>query len=258
MKLPAEIRNMIYTYALTDPSGVNLVGAFKHRRRTVERVSAKMASGLNNYHRPNRLLNDSFRSKFEDPVGLVPSLVAANKQTYQEGRAILYNNEFIFADTAALYGFMLNLSASGAHQLKHLRIKQWAYGRGMKGYNHACFAVLTQATNLKTLRLDKMSGWARKPQGAASKCYRDAFPWLEAVGAAKGRCDAGVDVLRLEPGFFDYGYRHGNTHRNLTDEEKTDEFLEELRKLLGAQQQRVMKPMVKKRMNAKSKVTEQQ
>jgi hypothetical protein len=103
-----------------------------------------------------------------------------------------------------------------------------------------------------------MSGYASEPRGSASKFYRDAFPWLEAVGAAKGKCDAGVDMLRLEPEFFDYAYWHRNTHANKTDEEKTDEFMKELRKLLGAQQQRVMKPIAKKRKNVTSKTKKQQ
>jgi hypothetical protein len=169
----------------------------------------------------------------------------------------LYNNELIFSDSAALYSFMLNISTTSAKQLKHIRLKDWAHGRGIKAYNHACFAVLTQATDLKTLHLDKMGGWANTPPGSASKFYRDAFPWLEAVAAAKGKCDAGVDVLRLEPKFFDYAHWHRNTHANKTTDEKIIEFLEALRKLLGAQQQRVMKP-VAKRKNATGKTKKQQ
>jgi hypothetical protein len=255
MQLPAEIRNIVYTYALTDPSGINLVGAFKHRRRTVERVSADVVTEMSGhrYH-----FNNPYRSKFPEPVELVPSLLATSKQIHQEGRDILYSNELVFSDPSALYSFMLNLSPTSAKQLKHIRLKEWAHRRGIKAYNHACFAVLTQATNIKTLRLDKMSGYASEPRGSASKFYRDAFPWLEAVGAAKGKCDAGVDMLRLEPEFFDYAYWHRNTHANKTDEEKTDEFMKELRKLLGAQQQRVMKPIAKKRKNVTSKTKKQQ
>jgi hypothetical protein len=255
MQLPAEIRNIIYTYALTDPSGINLVGAFKNRRRTVERVSADVVSEMrrHRYH-----LNNSFRSKSLEPVELVPSLLATSKQIHQEGRDFLYSNELVFPEPSALYSFMLNLSPATAKQLRHIRLKDWAHRRGIKAYNHACFAVLTQATNIKTLRLDKMSGYSSQSKGAASKFYRDAFPWLEAVGAAKGKCDAGVDMLRIEPDFFDAAYWHPAAHAGKTDAERTDEFMKELRKLLGAQQQRVMKPMAKKRKNVTGKTKNQQ
>jgi hypothetical protein len=260
MQLPAEIRNMIYIYTLGDPSGINLVATFKHRRRTVERVSAELMSDIaGTYHwRRKNQINDNLRDKHQEPVPLVPSLLAVSKQIYQEGRDILYNNEFVFADTSVLYHFMLNISPAGAKQLKHLRIMQWNHGRGMKPYNNACFAVLGQATNLQTLHLDELDGYARKPQAAAAQMYRDAFPWFEAIGAAKGKVDAGVDLLQIDPEVFDYTYWHQGTQRVVSGEEKRDEYLEALRKLLGVQQKRLMAPLVKKSKKAKAAVSDVQ
>jgi hypothetical protein len=241
MELPAEIRNMIYSYTLTDPSGINLMGTYKHKRRTVQRISTEMVYNMAGTYRR------SFHGdKDEEPVSLVPSLLAVSKQIYSEGRDFLYSNELVFVDSFALYCFMLNISPAGAKQLQHLRLLQWAYSRTLKGYNHACFAVLVQATNLKTLRLDSNSSWARSPKLAAAKLYRDAFPWLEAVGAAKGEVSAGVDMLQLDPDQFTYRW-----DREYAGVGGRDQFLDALRVLLEAQQKRVMGRPIKRKPKAK-------
>lgn len=249
MELPSEIRNIIYGYALEDPSGINLVATFRNKRRTVERVSAETQSQISGgtYSYSVRQMNDELRNKREDPVALVPSLLAVCKQIYQESRDILYGNEFIFADTFALYSLLINLGPAGAKNLKHLRVMEWGHGRATKAYNHSCFAVLVWATNLKILHLDKPSGRARNPKNVADQFYRDAFPWLEAVGMAKGKVDAAVDVLRIDAEEFDYIYYRQSNQNLLSAEEKRDQFLGALAKLLGAQQKRVMGARVKKR-----------
>jgi hypothetical protein len=248
MQLPAEIRNIIYNYTLADASGINLVGAFKHRRRTVQRISAEVQSHIRNqsYHRINSI-PDGKGTTSEEPVELVPSLLAVSKQIYQEACDILYGNEFIFTDTFALYNFLLNLGPSGAKHLKHVQLLGWGYGRGMKGYNHSCFAVLVWATNLETIHLHNNAGYYRAPKGNATQLYRDAFPWLEAVGAAKGKADAAVDVLRLSSKLFQHTGHYRQNQPSVTSEEKEKEFLEELSKLLCAQQKRVMAPPKKKK-----------
>lgn len=243
---------MIYSYALIDPSGIHLVGTFKHRRRTVERISGELHDDLaHGMSWSAARINNCAREKFAAPVTLVPALLAVNKQIYQEARDILYNNEFVFGDSFALYNFMLNISPSGAKQLKYLRIKEWAHGRGMKGYNHSCFAVLVQATNIKSFRFDRLSGWSRDVNGSASQLYRDAFPWLEAVGVAKGKADAAVDVLNYDEDLFDSGYWHQGTYRSVSGEAKRDQMLDTLRDLLVAQQKRVMAPPKKKKKTKK-------
>jgi hypothetical protein len=249
MQLPSELRNIIYGYALEDPSGIHFVATFKHRRRTVERVSAEAQSQVVNhsrYHTMNRI-NDEAQADCDEPVALVPSLLAVSKQIYQEGHDILYNNEFIFADTFALYSFMINLGPTGAKHLTHLRLMRWGTGRVTSSYNHSCFAVLVWAINLKTLRLDKPSDYARDAKNAANKFYRDAFPWLEAVGIAKGKVDAGVDVLKIDAEAFNYAYWRQNNQLALSGEKKREQYFEQLSGLLGAQQKRIMATPVKKK-----------
>ncbi|KAF1921373.1 hypothetical protein BDU57DRAFT_438415 [Ampelomyces quisqualis] len=250
--LPAEIRNMIYSYALTDRTGINLVGCFKHRRRTVERVSADMQATIPHGHHWSRSdLNYGVWGQYEKPSALVPSLLAVSKQIHQEACDILYDNDFIFADSFTLYNFLLNLGPTGAKQLKRVRMLDWCIGRGMKGYNHACFALLVQATNLKTFRFDKLSGWASKASGAASKFYRDANPWLEAVAAAKGKVDAGVDMLDLTWDMFEHAHWQDDSERMMTAEERQGKFMTTLRELLGKQQKRLLVLANKKKKSKK-------
>jgi hypothetical protein len=253
MELPSELRNMIYGYCLEDPAGINFVATFKHKRRTVERVSQEAQAelgGRNHYYHASRL-NDSARAKYEEPVALTPALLAVSKQIHQEARDILYNNELIFADSFALYNFLINVGPDAAKQIKHLRIMGWGWGRAMKAYNHSCFAVLAWATNVETLHLDKTSGYSRSPKSAADQLYRDAFPWLEAIGVAKGKVDAGVDVLEFDDELFDHNYHYTASQLVTMGEDKVALFRETLRKLLGAQQKRLMASPVKKRKTAK-------
>jgi len=244
---------MIYGFALTDSSGIQLVATFKHKRRTVERISAEAQDGIKDtyrYYTASRI-NDELRAKYEDPTALVPSLLAVNKQINQEGRDILYANEFVFADSFALYSFMINLGPSAAKYLKSLRLMGWGFGRAMKGYNHSCFAVLVWATNLEKFTLDKTPGYSRNPKGAAEQLYRDAFPWMEAIGAAKGKVDAALDVLEVPDEAFDYNYWTQGQQRTVSGEENLEKFRLTLEKLLGQQQKRITAKPSKKRKVAK-------
>jgi hypothetical protein len=256
LQLSAEIRNIIYKYALADASGINLQGAFKHRRRTVERISAEAQSqaqrrGGGYHYRSSQRTNDGKPDGIEEPVVLLPSLLAVCKQIYHESSGILYGNEFIFTDTFALYNFLLNLGPSGSKQLKHVRLLGWGYGRGMKGYNHSCFATLVWATSLETLLIEDTASYSHDPKANATQLYRDAFPWLEAVGMTKGKADAAIDVLQFPPDRY-HTTTHALQHRGVvTGKEKEKDFLEQLSKLLYAHQKRLMPPPMKKKKVAK-------
>lgn len=245
LELPAEIRNMIYTYALTDPSGINFVAVQRHKRRCVERVSRKtLDSHSRTYYRSNRI-NYNLNDANDLPTSLAPSLLAVSKQIHQEGCNILYSNELVFADTVALYAFMINLGPAGASHLKIMRLKGWGYGRTTKAYNNACFAVLIWATNLEKFHLDAYPGWYRQPKGAAQQFYRDAFPWLEAVGHTKGKFDAALDVLGVIGDDLERVSYYGSYRVSGADARK--EFKTELSRNLGLQQKRVMAKSVKRR-----------
>jgi hypothetical protein len=161
----------------------------------------------------------------------VPSLLAVNKQIYQEARNILYENEFKMADPLALHSFIVDIGPQAAKLLTHVTLCSRIYGRSMqKGYNHSAFAMLASATNIKKLRIESLTNWMDAPSWAARQFYRDGFPWLEAVGAAKGKLDAALDLLELcSP---DDNCRGG-------DYEEVEPFKRELGKLLRAHMERM-------------------
>lgn len=252
LKLPAEIRNVIYTYALTDPHGINFVAVQRNRRRSVERVSQKTlesVSGGRIYYHPTTI-NDRFDDADDAPMSLVPSLLAVNKQIHQEACDILYSNELVFADPVALYAFMINLGPVSASRLRKIRLNGWGWGRTTKAYNNACFAVLIRATGLEKFRIDTNISWHSQPKGTAQQLYRDAFPWLEAVGDAKGKFDAALDILEVAEESL------GRNNWNISKDRSIGsrkEFDAELSRNLSLQQKRVMAPCVKR--SRKSKVS---
>jgi hypothetical protein len=162
-----------------------------------------------------------------------------NKQIYKESVDMLYSNEFIFADSAALYSFLINLGPASSKHLKTIRLIKWGSSLASKACNHSCFAVLVWATNLTTFHMEARPcrSWRATPKRDAEQLYRNAFPWLEAFGAAKGKPDAAVEILRLGNKFFMGGYSPGEF---LSQEEIIEKFQATLSKLLGAQQKRLM------------------
>jgi len=233
---------MFYGYALMEPSGIHFVAVQRHRRRCVERVSIKTFNEVSRHWSPYQQssINDDAD---EQAASLVPSLLAVNKQIHQEGSDILYSNELVFADSVALYAFMINLGPASAAHLKKMRIKGWHSGRTSKAYNNACFAVLVWATNLEKLYIDDIVRWWRGPVHAAQQIYRDAFPWLEAVGHGRGRFDAALDVLEMSEGALRCGYSGAEG----TNVQKRKMFTGELRRNLSLQQKRIMTASSKRR-----------
>jgi hypothetical protein len=234
---------MIYAYTLSDPSGIHLVATFRHKRRATERVSEEAQAKMvgESYYMQKRL-NRAKRAENEIPASLYPSLLAVNKQIHAEARDVLYGNEFTFADTQALYSFLINLGPAMSKHLKSIRLLGWGWGRALKAYNHACFAVLVYATNLEQLYLDTSNGYYSNPTACATQLYRDAFPWLEAVGQAKGRPDAAVDIIDLDPENFSRHWRG-----TISQDEHMKYFWETLSKLMGTQQGRILAKPVKRK-----------
>jgi hypothetical protein len=224
-----------------DPSGLNFVAVQRNKRRCVERVSRQLfdrVSSSMSCYQSNRI-NDDVRDGDNHPAILVPSLLAVNKQIHREGRDFLYGNDFVFADTLALYAFMINIGPASASSLKRMHLLGWGRNRTMKAYNNACFSVLIWASGLEKFCIKTTLGWRDEAASAARQLYRDAFPWLEAVGNAKGRFDAAIDILEMDGvsiGFYD------RSTRSQQELEKAElaKFNAELRRHLASQQKRIM------------------
>jgi hypothetical protein len=264
LDLPAEIRNQIYGLCLFDPAGVYLASTTKRYRRTVERVSEDTYR-VEPYGSP--MLTDSSSSisdndDDEDQEGekkkekekekekpsdtihpLVPALLALNKQIYQESREVLYSNDFYMGDTLAMHSFLVDIGPRAATLLKRVALIHWGEGRGVhKAYNHAAFAALSSATNLEDFIMYEYMSYRTDPKAVATQFYRDAFPWLEAMGSTKGMLEAGVDIINIASGSF-YMQRRGRLsrlHKNNRAYEQMDGFREELVKLLSGRMDMIM------------------
>jgi hypothetical protein len=182
---------------------------------------------------------------------LVPSLLAVNQQVYNEGRDILYGNNFKLGDPLTLHSFIVNIGARAASQLRRITLSAWGGWGGMhKAYNHASFAVLVSATNLEEVTIDGWLCCRNVPKWIARQIYRDAFPWLEAVGVAKGTPDAAVNIIDVSPkNFIGRGFRRREQSDPIKD---LHDMREELRRLLGARMKKIPSSSGKKKKTQKS------
>ena len=239
MSLPAELKNQIYALALTDPNGMFLVSKTKHYRRTVQRSNPN-AIGTGDYYRRRRTYRYQMQSSQSSQSSntptataipaLIPNILLLNRATYAETQPILYaGNTFALEDTTALHSFLATIGPRNRATLSNLTIQGWGYTKAHKALNHPAFTLLAGALNLSNLRLDCQISWGG-PKKVAKQLYRDGFHWLEAVGAAKGKFDAAIEVISIPEAQLN-GYGYGRTSQN-SPEEKMAEFKAELRKML--------------------------
>ena len=92
--------------------------------------------------------------------------------------------------------------------------------------------MLVDAVNLRRFELDCEIFWRSEPKRTAKQVYRDGFHWLEAVGAAKGKCDAAVEIVDISDECLIRGYYLGG-EREQTLDELREQFRAELRRLLS-------------------------
>jgi hypothetical protein len=159
---------------------------------------------------------------------LVPSLLAVCKQINQEAGDLLYSHHFYAEDPLTLHSFMVDIGPRVAARLKHIDLMNWVHARGHKSYNHTCFTALMPAINLVSFNTHGFLRCGESAKHIAIQMYRDAFPWLEAVGRAKGRNDAGVDVFNISC-VGGYHYRDG----------AVPDFKPHMRKLLTERMDRI-------------------
>ena len=88
--------------------------------------------------------------------------------------------------------------------------------------------MLADTVNLTNLHFDCNIAWGG-PGRIARQLYRDGFRWLEAIGAAKGSLDAGVDLITITDSSMSSGWMRDP---ELGFEERMKESRAELRRLL--------------------------
>lgn len=164
---------------------------------------------------------------------LVPNLLTLNHQIYNEAQPVLYGgNAFMLEDTRALHSFLANIGAGNVAALADVTIKGWGHSKAHKAWNHPAFTLLVGAVNLRRLHLDCRIGWYSSPAKVAMQVYRDAFHWLEAVGSAKGKWDAALDVMEILEDNFMKQYLAVSSQPKLGHGGHMQIFQNELRNLL--------------------------
>ncbi len=115
MKLPAELKNQIYAFALTDENGIFLISKTKAYRHTVQRsrpYGHDVQSGRRRHYHSFYLLEQQINTDPEPPppAALLPNILRCNREMYAETGPILYGkNDFTFEDTTAMHGFLAKI-----------------------------------------------------------------------------------------------------------------------------------------------------
>ena len=163
---------------------------------------------------------------------LSPSILLLNRAIYAETQPILYaGNTFFFQNTAAMYAFLAIIGPKNRATLTDVTLRGWGFTKTHKALNHPAFTMLAGAVNLTRLHIDcRIAGGG--PRKSAKQLYRDGFHWFEAMGAAKGKLDAAVEVIEIATEYMGtFGHRPF-PWEGLRSEETVEEFRDELRKLL--------------------------
>ncbi|GAB7362771.1 hypothetical protein MBLNU230_g3075t1 [Neophaeotheca triangularis] len=199
LDLPPELRNIIYSFALTEEGGIQLVSARTKNRRTV-RMDDVRASDEKVRPRSFRSWQRVPRARSKDYVRpqLVPALLRVNQQIHQEASDLLYSHPFILADVTALHSFLAVIGRKNRLLLKDVTLREYLAGYGTKAGNHAALTLLADCTNLRTIYFDCTVVHHGEPSKLAKQLYRDGHIFLETYGYAHGAKDAGIAVLSLK------------------------------------------------------------
>ena len=247
-KLPAELRNKIYKLALSDEGGVFIISKTRGYRRVAQRCVEKECepqfSGRR-YWRHNRNSNNE-DNETEGRRSFVPNLLAVSKEVRAEAASFLYSQPICVADNYTLLSFLNQIGPEYSSLLRDITIREWCAGRAHRSINFPAMTLLAYASDLRRLNIACAVGYfysyswrtgGSKPVGhrVARKIFRDCYPWLEAVGRAKGKLDAAVEVLEISDANFTQGFsRVNNSAESMSVEEHKSMFHGELRKLLKA------------------------
>ncbi|KAL8979654.1 MAG: hypothetical protein Q9205_005066 [Flavoplaca limonia] len=242
MSLPAEIKNMIYKYALTSEYEIPLVFKLKGYRHT---ITLGDPTTFQNFRR------SPFRDDFDGPSccryvplarvsrpSFAPSIIALNHEVCTQAQPILYGaNAFALEDPKALLAFCANIGPKNCAMLQEVSLKHFGNTVVRRALCHPAFAALANAVNLQILSLD-CNIRRGEPILTARQFFRDGHNWLEAVGAKEGRRDAAVDRIQLGMKHIDRP-RHGvpdadDATKKEQLEKMTSIFQTELRRLLKA------------------------
>lgn len=238
--MPAELRNKIYGFALSDVGGVFITSKSQGYRRLAQRCIGKecepqYTSRYWGHRRHNNDDNDEEEEAFERRT-FAPNLLAVCKMIHAEAGSFLYSQPITVADNFALLAWLNQIGPQHIKMLRDLTINQWCQGRAHRSINFPALAMLTPATGLRRLNIAcsigyfSSYGWrtGKRQEIAhrvARKVFRDCYPFLEAIGRAKGDIAAAVELVEIDERNF--------SSASEDTEKELALFQKELRRLLS-------------------------
>ncbi|CAO1601848.1 hypothetical protein XANCAGTX0491_005484 [Xanthoria calcicola] len=229
--LPAELKNKIYSYALTGDGPIYLISKRKHHYR-----HAIALGDTDSFGKDSRRGSYGYMRQNDNPVihkpPLVPQLLGLNRQIRGETQPILYGaNIFAVEDMKALHTFLANIGPKNCEYLQQISIKQLGHSRTTSSLAYPAFVLLANAVNLTRLEMDCAISWGDGDR-IGRAFWREAHHWIESVGRHKGRRDAALDIVELTMKNVSLWLeRFGKTRQQLLEELVAD-FRSELRYLL--------------------------
>ncbi|KAI4271819.1 MAG: hypothetical protein L6R38_006764 [Xanthoria sp. 2 TBL-2021] len=229
--LPAELKNKIYSYALTSDEPIYLISKRKHHYRHTIALGDTDSFGKDGRRGSYGYIRQNDNPVIRKPP-LVPQFLVLNRQIHAETQPILYGaNIFAVEDMKALHTFLANIGPKNCETLQQLSIKQLGHSRSTSSLAYPAFVLLANAVNLTRLEMDCAISWGEGDR-IGRAFWREAHHWIESIGRHKGRRDAALDIVDLTTKNVSLWLeRSGKTKEQLLDEIRAD-FRAELRGLL--------------------------
>ncbi|KAM3419858.1 hypothetical protein BST61_g3187 [Cercospora zeina] len=136
------------------------------------------------------LFNDMYAKSYSNDSKDRVGLLAVSKEIHQEAIQIFSAIPLRLDGTSSVMDFLSQVGASVRQRIVSITVKNY-----QKSTVRTAFNVLAECKNLQRLRFDAGVFGEGDPQKAAKALFGDAHKFLQAMGTAKGRKDAGVDIL---------------------------------------------------------------
>ncbi|KAL8846133.1 MAG: hypothetical protein Q9221_008750 [Calogaya cf. arnoldii] len=229
--LPAELKNKIYSYALTSDDAIHLISKRRHQFRHSVALGDTDSFGKDSRRGSYGYMRSNTNLVIRKPP-LVPQLLALNQQIHDETQPILYGaNIFAVEDMKALHTFLAEIGHKNCAALQQISIKQLGHSRTTSSMAYPAFVLLSNAVNLTRLEMDCAISYGEGNR-IGRAFWREAHHWMESIGRHKGRRDAALDIVKLTTkNVSPYLERSGSTKEQLLGEIVAD-FQLQLRGLL--------------------------
>ncbi|KAL2353141.1 hypothetical protein BJ546DRAFT_983299 [Cryomyces antarcticus] len=163
-RLPQELRHMIFRLVIEPDEGVVQLDGKRATRKSV--------------------FASAYGSKFR------LSVLSISKEIRDEALPILNDLKFSFDSTTTLLTFLAQIGDDMRSRLRNIRVKTYA-----KASSSNALHFLADSKDLQKLHFETGVSSDATPEKAAKAFHAEAYRFLEAIGAAKGYKDAGVDIL---------------------------------------------------------------